>query len=166
VLRANTAGLSDQWIPLALAAMNVTYVISVYPAGWLSDRTGRIGLLMLGLAILIAADVVLAFGVSLGMIFAGIGLWGLHMGLTQGIFAALVADTAPDELRGSGFGVFNFVSGIVAVFASVLAGALWKWYGPPATFFVGAAFSVLALVLLLGWWLRHPRKISRNSGNH
>jgi MFS family permease len=157
VLRASDAGLARDWIPLALVVMNLMYVISAYPAGWLSDRTGRIGLLMVGIAIIIAADLVLMAGSSLNVILLGIALWGLHMGLTQGLFAALVADTAPADLRGSAFGVFNFVSGVVAVFSSLLAGGLWEWRGPEVTFGAGAAFAVLALAALLWYRFRHAK---------
>jgi MFS family permease len=157
VLRASDAGLSRDWIPLALVVMNLMYVISAYPAGWLSDRTGRIGLLMVGLVTILAADLVLSAGSSLNVILLGIALWGLHMGLTQGLFAALVADTAPPNLRGSAFGVFNFVSGVVAIFSSLLAGMLWEWRGPEVTFAAGAAFSVLALAALMWYRFRHPK---------
>jgi hypothetical protein len=121
---------------------------------------------MLGLLVLIAADVVLATSRTVGMIFLGIALWGLHMGLTQGLFAALVADTAPADLRGSGFGVFNFVSGVFAIFSSLLAGALWMWHGPAITFFTGAAFSAVALAGLICWWLRYSQPKREFSGNH
>lgn len=151
VLRAHDAGLSYGWAPLALAVMNFGYVISAYPAGRLSDRLGRTYLLAIGLATLIAADLVLAFGTSVAVILFGVSLWGLHMGLTQGLLAAMVADTAPAALRGSAFGVFHFVSGLVTLLASVLAGALWEWRGPTLTFTAGAVFSTLALVGLL-WW--------------
>jgi MFS family permease len=137
--------------------MNFSYVVSAYPAGWFSDRTGRLGLLVVGMAMIIGADAILAIGVNLSAMFAGIALWGLHMGFTQGIFAALVADTAPAELRGSGFGVFNFVSGVIAIFSSLLAGALWGWYGPAVTFVVGGVFSAAALAGLVFWWLRFRR---------
>jgi len=166
VLRTSDAGLSRDWIPLVLVVMNLTYVASAYPAGWLSDRAGRMGLLMLGLGVIIAADAVLAISRTLSMVFVGIALWGLHMGLTQGLFAALVADTAPTDLRGSGFGVFNFVSGVFAIFSSLLAGALWMWHGPTVTFFTGAAFSAVALAGLIWWWLRYPRTKRESSGNH
>jgi MFS family permease len=159
VLRASRVGLSDEWIPLTLAVMNLTYVISAYPAGWLSDRTGRIGLLMVGLAVIIAADLMLAMGDRLMVILLGVAFWGLHMGLTQGVFAALVADTAPANLRGSAFGIFNFVSGVIAIFASLLAGALWQWQGPAVTFLSGALFSTNALVALI-WWRAHHVKIT------
>src|SRR4051812_959595 len=153
VLRASQAGLADRWVPFVLVVMNVTYVLSAYPAGWLSDHTNRTVLLLLGLVVLVVADIVLAAGGSLTLIFVGIAVWGLHLGLTQGVFSALVADTAPTELRGSAFGIFNLVSGLVAIPASVLAGALWKWQGPAATFITGGVFSAVALVVVF-WWTR------------
>ena len=151
VLRAYDAGLSYGWTPLALAVMNLTYVASAYPAGRLSDRLGRTSLLVIGLAMLIVADLVLAAAPSVSVILLGVALWGLHMGLTQGLLAAMVADTAPAALRGSAFGVFYFVSGLVTLLASLLAGALWEWHGPSLTFIAGAVFSALALAGLL-WW--------------
>jgi MFS family permease len=159
VLRASDAGLSTNWIPLALVVMNVTYALSAYPAGKLSDRIGRVGLLAIGLVILIAADILLAAGVSLSVILLGVALWGLHMGLTQGLLAALVADTAPAELRGSAFGLFNFVSGIIALPASLLAGKLWEGFGPAMTFYAGAIFSAAALAGLLWWRIRFAKKV-------
>jgi len=154
VLRAHDAGLSLGWTPLALATMNVTYVGSVYPVGRLSDRIGRTSLLMVGIAVLIAADLVLAFGASIAVILFGVALWGLHMGLTHGLMAAMVADTAPADLRGTAFGVFNFICGFATLAASLLAGALWQWGGPTPTFITGAAFSTAALVGLLWWRVR------------
>jgi MFS family permease len=158
VIRASDAGLKMGWIPLVLVVMNFVYVLSAYPAGWLSDRVDRIWFLIVGLGVLIAADVLLATTTNLNVVFVGIALWGLHMGLTQGLFAALVADTAPTDLRGSAFGVFNFVSGVVAVGSSLLAGALWKFSGPATTFFTGAAFSTLALAGLVAAWVRRPAR--------
>jgi MFS family permease len=160
VIRASATGLELEWIPLVLVVMNITYVVSAYPVGWVSDRVGRMGLLVLGLVVLIAADVLLATTQSLNVVLVGIGLWGLHLGLTQGVFSALVADTAPNELRGSAFGVFNFVSGVVAIFSSVLAGVLWKWGGHSTTFFSGAAFSALALIGLAAARVWRPARRS------
>ena len=151
VLCASDAGLRIAWSPLALVVMNLTYFLSAYPVGRLSDRVGRVGLLVVGLAVLIVADIVLALGQNVATVLAGIAVWGLHMGLTQGIFAAMVADNAPPELRGSAFGIFNFLCGLVALLASLLAGALWQFYGPAATFYAGAIFSAAALAALLGW---------------
>ncbi len=158
VVRAFDMGLSLNWTPLALAVMNFTYVATAYPAGRLSDRIGRVGLLMIGLAILIVADVLLAAATSLNIVLLGIAIWGLHLGLTQGLLSALVADTAPSELRGSAFGVFYFVSGIAAISASVLAGELWELRGPATTFYVGAILSILALGGLTWWWICYPPK--------
>lgn len=151
VLRAHDAGFSFAWTPLALVVMNLTYFASAYPSGWLSDRVGRIRLLATGLVVLILSDVVLAVGQHIAVIVFGIALWGLHMGLTQGLLATLVADTAPEALRGSAFGAFHFVGGVAALLASVLAGALWQWCGPSFTFVVGAMFSAVTLAGLL-WW--------------
>jgi MFS family permease len=158
VLRASDAGLSQKWTPLALAVMNLTFVVSAYPAGWFSDRAGRTGLLIAGLAILFGSQLLLATGSSLTIIMFGVALWGLHMGLTQGLFAALVADTAPADFRGSAFGVFNFISGLFAIFASLIAGGLWKWGGPAFTFGAGAAFSTVTLAGLLWWRARLAKK--------
>ena len=161
VLRAHDAGLSLAWTPLALAVMNATYVASAYPAGRLSDRIDRVWLLVVGLAVLIVADIALAWGEQVATILAGVAIWGLHMGLTQGLFSALVADAAPAELRGSAFGIFNFVSGLVALVASLLAGGLWHWYGPSATFYAGALVSAAAMVGLLWWHFRNASRTNR-----
>jgi MFS family permease len=149
VLRTSEAGLPIGWTPMALLVMNATYFVSAYPAGSISDRIGRPLLLVSGLLVLILADLVLAFGPNLASILSGIAVWGLHLGLTQGIFAALVADHAPAELRGTAFGIFNFICGMFALLASLLAGALWHFYGPVATFLAGAVFAAVALAALL-----------------
>ena len=148
VLKASETGLATAYVPLVLVVMSIVYSASSYPAGALSDRTGRVGLLAAGLIILLVADVVLALSASPTGVFAGVALWGLHMGLTQGLLSALVADTAPAELRGTAFGVFNLANGIVALAASILAGLLWDRAGSWTTFAAGAAFAVATLLLL------------------
>ncbi len=148
ILRAQDAGLALALIPLVLAAMNLSYVFSAYPAGALSDRVPRARLLILGCFVLVAADLCLAFGGSLAWVFAGTLLWGLHMGLTEGLIAALVADYAPAALLGSAFGVMHCLRGIVLLAASVVAGALWSIEGAAATFTAGALFSLLAAAAL------------------
>jgi predicted MFS family arabinose efflux permease len=154
VIRTHDAGLSLAATPLALVAMNAAYVVSAYPSGRLSDRVDRAIVLVAGLGVLIVADLLLAWGEHLAPILIGVALWGLHMGLTQGLFAALVANAAPAELRGLAFGVFNFVSGLVAITSSLLAGALWERFGPSTTFLAGAAYSCMAVGILV-WWRRH-----------
>ncbi len=149
VLRAQSVGLGLTWVPLVMAVMSAVYSASAYPAGVLADRMHRRTLLAIGFAVLVLADIVLAAAGSVWTVMIGVALWGLHMGLTQGLLATLVADAAPAHLRGSAFGVFNFVSGIVLLAASVLAGALWAAIGPPATFVAGAAFTALGLAGLL-----------------
>ena len=143
VLKASDAGLAARYVPAVLVVMSMVYSLSSYPAGVLSDRIGRFGLLAAGLAVLIAADLVLATATSVIAVMAGVALWGLHMGLTQGILATLVADTVPEDLRGTGFGAFNLVSGAALLAASVIAGVLWDWAG--ATFLAGAGFAAAAL---------------------
>lgn len=149
VLRAQDLGLAVALIPLVIVVMSLTYSASAYPVGVLSDRLGRGGLLTAGFAVLIAADLVLAAADGLVAVFAGAALWGLHMGMTQGLLAAMVADSAPESLRGTAFGVFHLVSGLALLAASVIAGALWAGIGPAATFLAGAGFSAMALAGLL-----------------
>lgn len=146
VLKASEAGLAAAYVPLVLVVMSQVYSLSSYPAGVLSDRVGRRGLLAAGLVVLVVADLVLALGGGIAPMLLGVALWGLHMGLTQGLLSTLVADTAPQDLRGTAFGVFNLVSGLALLLGSVLAGLLWDAMGPAATFLAGAGFAVLTLL--------------------
>jgi MFS family permease len=146
ILRAQSAGLSLALAPLVLVIMNIVYSLSAYPLGALSDKVDRKLILVLGFATLIVSDIVLALAPDLFAVMAGVALWGLHMGMTQGLLAALVADEAPANLRATSFGVFNFVSGIALLLASLIAGALWEIVGPSATFMAGAAFAAIGLV--------------------
>jgi MFS family permease len=148
LLRAQSVGLDAAWVPLVFVAMNVVYAGSSYPVGRLSDRLGRRGLLLAGFAVLVAADLVLAWAGTVAQVMAGVALWGLHMGMTQGLLSSLVADTAPAALRGSAFGVFNLAQGAALLLASVVAGGLWSAVGPQATFLAGAAFTGVALLAL------------------
>ena len=159
LLRAQSLDMELALVPLILVAMNVVFGLAAWPAGALSDRIGRYQLLACGFAILIAADLVLAFAPNVAAVVFGATLWGLHMGLTQGILASLVADTAPADLRGTAFGLFSLVTGVVTIAASVIAGALWDVIGPQATFIAGAVFTALALapVPLLRRWVAAPR---------
>jgi MFS family permease len=129
---------------MIMIVMNLVYAASAYPAGIASDHLSRRTMLVLGLAMLALAELVLAFAALPWQVFAGAALWGLHMGFTQGLFNKLVADTAPAELRGTAFGIFNLTTGISMLAASMLAGALWQSIGPQATFLAGAIFATLA----------------------
>ena len=149
ILRAEELGLSLMLVPLVLVGMNAVYAVSALPAGVLSDRMSRPALLMAGLALLVAADLVLALAPGLPGLGLGIALWGLHMGLTQGLLAALVAGAVPAELRGTAFGMFNLVTGIVLLFASLIAGGLWQGIGSEATFLAGAGFASVAALGLI-----------------
>jgi MFS family permease len=145
LLRAQSVGLALTLVPLMLVLMNVVYALAAYPAGQLSDRMDRRTLVALGALVLIGSDIVLARATGVSHALLGAGLWGLHMGLTQGLLAALVTDTTPARLRGTAFGIFNLVGGVAMLIASVLAGWLWSRFGAPATFYAGALFTVLAL---------------------
>jgi MFS family permease len=158
VLRAQQLGMSLGYIPLVFIIMNIAYTLSAYPAGLLSDRTGRPGLIVAGFIVLIAADIVLALATNVWLVLTGVTLWGLFMGLTQGVLMALIADTAPGDMRGTAFGVFNLVSGIALLLASAIAGILWDQIGPAAPFLASAALAALALVFWLARSIRQPRQ--------
>lgn len=144
VLRASSVGLSLGHVPIVMVVMNVFYAGGAYPAGAAADRFRARTLLLAGLVLLVAADLVLALASRAPAVLAGSALWGLHMALTQGLFSKLVADTVPEQLRGTGFGVFNLVSGGSLLLASLIAGALWSAVGPSATFLAGAGFAAVA----------------------
>ena len=159
VLRAAQGGLPLALVPLVLIGMNVVYSLSAYPFGRLSDRISHARLLALGLAVLIGADVVLAYSNQWAWVWLGVSLWGLHMGITQGLLATMVADAAPVDLRGTAFGFFNLVSGVALLIASALAGLLWDQLGAPQTFLAGAVFSAIALLAILVRPPRQPRPV-------
>ncbi|WP_320043685.1 MFS transporter [uncultured Desulfobacter sp.] len=153
VLRARQGGIPVAYVPLVMAGMNLVYSISAYPFGRLSDRMKHGTLLSLGLIALVAADLVLATSDHWLSIAIGVAFWGLHMGMTQGLLATMVADTSPPDLRGTAFGFFNLVSGIAMLITSAAAGLLWNRFGAAFTFYTGAAFAALAMVgLALNSW--------------
>jgi len=149
ILRAQDVGLDIGYVPLIMIVMNVVYSIFAYPAGAAADRFSARTLLLGGLGILVVADIVLAIAASPGIALLGSAFWGLHMALTQGLLSKLVADTAPADLRGTAFGIFNIVSGGALLLASIIAGALWSMFGASATFIFGASFAALAAIGLL-----------------
>ena len=149
VLRAQQSGMPLALVPLVMVAMSVVYALSAYPFGKLSDNMSHTKLLASGLAVLIAADLVLAYSSHSGTILFGVMLWGLHMGMTQGLLATMVADTAPADLRGTAFGFFNLMSGIAMLIASAIAGLLWDRFGASFTFYAGAIFCVITLIAIL-----------------
>lgn len=146
VLKSQNVGMPIALVPVILVVMNIVYALAAYPAGVASDWFGRRGTLIIGTFMLVVADLILAVASNVAIVLGGVVFWGLHMGLTQGLLAALVADTAPEELRGTAFGLFNLASGIAALAASIMAGALWDWFGPAVTFFASAGLTVLAVV--------------------
>lgn len=157
ILRAQQGGVPVALVPLVMVTMNLIYALSAYPFGKLSHRMSHTRLLALGLVVLIAADLVLATNDHWGVVLTGVALWGIHMGITQGLLATMVADTAPADLRGTAYGFFNLISGLAMLLASVLAGLLWDRLGASFTFYAGATFCMVAL-LGLAW------PISRSDG--
>jgi len=147
ILRASDVGLAAAYAPLVLVGMNIVYSVTAFPAGLLADRVAPRTLLLIGIALLVAGDVALASTRGLAGLAAGVLLWGLHMGFTQGILAAMVAQAAPSRLHGTAFGAFNFASGIAMLAASVIAGALWQLVGPGATFWAGAVLAGISALL-------------------
>ncbi len=148
LLRAQQLEIPMAYIPLVMVAMNLIYAVSAYPFGKLSDRSAPSTLLAAGLLVLIVADLMFALSASWLGLIVGVALWGIHMGMTQGLLASMVASHAPAELRGTAFGMFNLISGICLLIASLIAGMLWESMGSTATFFAGAAFAATSLVLL------------------
>ena len=148
LLRAAEGGLALALTPLILVSMNLVYALSAYPFGKLSDRISHTRMLAGGLLVLIGADLALAMGNQGPWLWTGVALWGLHMGMTQGLLATMVADTAPEDLRGTAYGFFNLVSGVALLVASSLAGLLWDQFGASVAFMVGAAFCAIALLVL------------------
>jgi len=133
-------------VPAVLVVMNVVYALAAYPAGVLADDDNRYRVLVVGVGFLVLADLVLAFAPGIGGVTAGVILWGLHMGFTQGLLATLVADTSPPELRGTAFGMFNLLTGGALLAASVVAGILWDSVGARGTFVSGAVLATMALL--------------------
>ena len=154
VLRAQQVGIAASWVPLVMVAMNVVYAATAYPFGKLSDGMSHRKLLALGLAVLVASDLVIAATSGWPMLLLGVALWGVHMGMTQGLLAAMVADTAPDDLRGTAYGFFNLLSGVAMLASSAIAGLLWDSLGSVFTFYAGAGFAALTLAGLAAFRLR------------
>ena len=150
ILKSQSSGLPLVFVPAVLVVMNIAYALAAYPAGALSDHgKGRVRVLLAGLVVLVLGDLVLAVSDSLAGVTIGTALWGLHMGLTQGVMAALVADAAPPELRGTAFGILNLLTGLALLAASVVAGMLWDRAGATATFIAGAGAAAVAIAVLL-----------------
>jgi MFS family permease len=155
LLRAQSVGLPLVLVPTVMLVMNVVYALAALPSGVMSDKLGRYGVLISGFLVLVVAELILAFGSNILAVMIGAALWGLHMGMTQGVLASLVADTAPVDLRGTAFGMFNLATGVATLLASIIAGALWDFAGPIGTFVAGAIFATIALACVpLTWQMR------------
>ena len=149
VLRAEQTGIALALVPLVMVVMNVVYASTAFPFGKLSDKMSHRILLITGLIVLFVADLVLANSTHWSMVLIGVALWGVHMGMTQGLLATMVASSAPEDLRGTAFGFFNLVSGLAMLAASITAGLLWDSLGASSTFYAGAMFCVIALAMLI-----------------
>lgn len=149
ILRGADIGLAAPWTPLVLVVMNIAYMCSAYPAGALADRMPRHHILLLGAAVLVLANLMLAGASNATVVLLGVALWGLHMGLTEGVFSAMIADAAPVNLRGTAFGVFNLMRGLLLLFASIIAGIMWEASGPAATFITAAVLATFSMLLLM-----------------
>nr|WP_081059832.1 MFS transporter [Burkholderia stagnalis] len=147
VLRAQQTGMDVAWVPSVMVVMSAAYALAAYPVGVVSDRLDRRALLAIGMALLIGADLLLGTRADVATVLTGVAVWGLHMGFTQGILAAMVADTAPAEWRGTAFGLFNLAAGLAMLLASVIAGWVWQRFGAPAMFFTGAAIVLVPLAM-------------------
>lgn len=161
LLRAEKLGLAPHWVPGILLVMSLFYALTAYPVGRLSDHTDRVSLLSIGLLFLIAADLILAFAHDVAWVVTGAAIWGIHMGFTQGLFSALVADTANAAERGTAFGVYGLATGLAILFASLFAGWLWDIQGPRATFLAGTAFALASLCALMIYRYVRSRKTLR-----
>lgn len=154
VMKGLDVGVPETYAPAAIILLHVVFGLAAFPVGALSDRIGRSSLLLASLVFLAAADVVLAASSAPIAYYVGVALWGLHMGFSQGLLMTLIADAAPAHLRGSAFGLFSLISGLIALVGNIAAGLLWDSYGPQATFTVGAALSVLCAGGVAGWMAR------------
>lgn len=151
VLRAQQVGIAASWVPMVMVAMNLSYAATAYPFGKLSDTMDHRRLLALGLLMLVASDLVIAVAADWRALLAGVALWGVHMGMTQGLLAAMVAGTAPADLRGTAYGFFNLLAGVAMLASSAIAGLLWERLGSAFTFCAGAGFATLTLLVLLAF---------------
>jgi len=148
LLKSLEAGFLPTWVPLSMVIMHAVYGLAAYPVGRLSDRIGTTGLLLWSLAFLVAAHLILAFAGSAWVYILGTVFWGLHMGFSQGLLGAMIAGATPDGLKGSAFGAFNLVTGVVVLLGNTAAGWFWQSFGSAVPFLVGAGLSVLAMLLL------------------
>jgi MFS family permease len=161
VLRAQDVGIAIGYVPMVMVVMNLLYAMAAYPAGAAADYMSTRTLLVVGLLLLILADILLAYAASVIAVFAGAALWGLHMAFTQGLLSKLIADNTPEALRGTGFGIFGLVTGLALLLASVIAGILWNLFGAQVTFLAGALIAGIALLGLMIATAFHPNSTAR-----
>ena len=159
ILKAYGIGVDAAYVPIVLVLMHLVYAAAAYPFGVLADHMDRRLQLGIGAAILIAADMVLATANVGWMAAIGAGLWGLQMAATQGLLSASVADAAPEELRGTAFGIYDMSVGLATFVASAAAGALWMVGGSPLAFGFSGLIAAAAILLLLFQWMLATRPL-------
>jgi len=164
ILRATTVGMSFAMTPLVIIIMNIMSASSAYYVGYLSDKMNRLFFIVAGFVVLIASDVILGYASNPWHLIAGVTLWGFHIGLTQGVFDTLIVDTTESHIRGSAFGIFNFICGIALIISNVVAGWFWQRYNPATTFFVGAGFTIVALIFfVIKLWINHSKALKSHT---
>lgn len=159
ILKANSVGVSLAWLPSIMIVMNIAFASSSFPAGALSDVIGRQAILSSSILLLFMAEIILGFSSTIWMTMIGVIIWGLHMGLSQGLLAAMVADSTPEHLRGFAYGIFYFVCGIATLFSSIIAGMIGDRWGIPFLFYFASVFSTIAILALLYLIFRREIKI-------
>ncbi len=148
VLRAAAIGIEHAWIPMAVVLMNITFSLSSYPFGKLADKLNPMKLLALGMVLLALANLLFAYAENYRILAAGIVLFGMHLGATQGIFSTIISEIAPSEVRATAFGIFNFFSGLALLASGLVAGSLWEYMGAQYCFGGGVVFALITLSLI------------------
>jgi len=148
VLRAADIGIEHAWIPMTVVLMNIAFSLSSYPFGKLADKLNPMKLLALGMVLLALANLLFAYAANYRILAAGIVLFGMHLGATQGIFSTIISEIAPSEVRATAFGIFNFFSGLALLASGLVAGSLWEYMGAQYCFGGGVVFALITLCLI------------------
>lgn len=148
ILRAEQTGLDLHLTSLVMIIQNLATAGTAYPVGYLSDKMGRRSMMGVGIVLIVCSDLLLAWGGSLYTILGGVLLWGAEIGITQSILAVFLADTCPQDLRGTGFGLFHFINGCCLLLANVFAGWIWHDVNPSAMFLASAVMASCSAFVL------------------
>jgi MFS family permease len=154
-LRAKNSGLEISYIAFVMMIFNLGQFTIAYPLGRLSDRIKRHYILILGCFLMICAHLCLAFNINHYVLFTGVALWGAQVAITQSILVAMISDVTPQYIRGTAFGIFYVISGIVVVIATNIANYLSP-LNSRYPFFNGAFISFIAILILVS--VKFPRQ--------